>query len=697
MAPVIVAKDLYKCYAGFAPVLRGVSIEVEAGELVAIMGPSGCGKSTMLHILGMLHAPDAGTLEILGTDVLRLNREQTAAFRRGTMGFVMQSSNLFEHSTVFENVEFPLIYENVPPQERWERVIRALELVRLSARVHYRSNRLSGGEQQRVAIARAMVNNPRILLADEPTGALDARTSRLIMDNFRALCHSGGVSMVMVTHDPKMAEFCDSIYTLEDGILHCRKRELAALSGVAARSLLALPEPVVRGALVAERFPEPSGQCLMMIAHRLHAAGLLSRIYAIRGSGVLGNPSGYALPLAVRRIGCWHALSALGALARRARASQSLWSLWRLMPHSRWGRGLLARIWAFACGTLLARWGLQERIEFLYASGAGTQATAALVAARLLRLPFAFSVRAQDLALNGADWAVKAREAVFVRCDTEAVVRALRERLPDLAPDKIVLLRDPLTLTPPEEEADAIPVPAGKPGEPVKPLELLAVGTIAPRKGYDLLLRACARLRQAGVEFRLTVVGQGPERPRLRWLAWRLGLRRLVRFAGQVAHENMAETFRSADIFVAPGRRTRKGDMDGLPSALAEAMAFGLAVVVSDLPGLVEAVENGVSGLVVPQNDVAALAGALERLAGDPQERRRLGAAARQRIHALLDEQANEEKLKELFIAAARSAARGRTGDAGAPADPGPASATPRAEAGGRDAGKGSPETNAGA
>ncbi len=681
MAPVIVAKDLYKCYAGFAPVLRGVSIEVEAGELVAIMGPSGCGKSTMLHILGMLHAPDAGTLEILGTDVLRFNREQTAAFRRGNMGFVMQSSNLFEHSTVFENVEFPLIYENVPPQERWERVIRALELVRLSARVHYRSNRLSGGEQQRVAIARAMVNNPRILLADEPTGALDARTSRLIMDNFRALCHSGGVSMVMVTHDPKMAEFCDSIYTLEDGILHCRKRELAALSGVAARSLLALPDPVVRGALVAERFPEPSGQCLMMIAHHLHAAGLLSRIYAIRGSGVLGNPSGYALPLAVRRIGCWHALSALGALARRARASQSLWSLWRLMPHSRWGRGLLARIWAFACGTLLARWGLQERIEFLYASGAGSQATAALVAARLLRLPFAFSVRAQDLALNGADWAVKAAEAVFVRCDTEAVVRALRQRLPDLAPDKIVLLRDPLTLTPPDEEADAMPVPAGKTDEPAKPLELLAVGTIAPRKGYDVLLRACGRLRQAGVEFRLTVVGQGPERLRLRWLAWRLGLRRYVRFAGQIAHENMAETYRHADIFVAPGRRTRKGDMDGLPSALAEAMAFGLAVVTSDLPGLVEAVENGMSGLVVPQNDVAALAGALERLAGDPEERRRLGAAARQRIHALLDEQASEEKLKELFIAAARSATRAQDRSGDAPQDAAPASEAPGAQA----------------
>lgn len=695
MAPVIIAKDLYKCYAGFAPVLRGASLEVEAGEMVAIMGPSGCGKSTMLHILGLLHAPDAGSLEILGTDVLKLTREQTAAFRRGNLGFVMQSSNLFEHSTVFENVEFPLIYEKVPPQERWERVIRALELVRLSARVHYRSNRLSGGEQQRVAIARAMVNNPRILLADEPTGALDAKTSRLIMDNFRALCHSGGVSMVMVTHDPKMAEFCDSVYTLEDGILHCRKHELADLKEGGTRSLLAAPDPVVRGALVAERFPEPSGQCLMEIAHHLHAAGLLSRIYAIRGSGLLGNPAGYALPLAVRRIGFWHAPAALGALVRRARASQSLWSLWRLMPHSRWGRGFFAQVWAFACGTLLARWGLAEHIEFLYASGAGAQATASLVAARLLRLPFAFSVRAQDLSLNGADWAVKAKEAVFVRCDTEAVVKALRERLPDLPADKIVLLRDPLTLTPPEEEVEPIPTPGGGAAEAVKPLELLAVGTLAPRKGYDLLIRACARLARAGVDFHLTIVGQGPERLSLRWLSWRLGLRRRVRFAGEVAHEKMAETYRHADIFVSPGVKTRKGDVDGLPSALTEAMAFGLAVVVSDLPGQLEAVENGVTGLVVPQDDVPALAQALERLAKDPEERKRLGAAARQRIHALLDEQASEETLKRLFIEAARSAARVRAREApGAAA--GEDGAPQAGEApGGKPSGREAPKTKA--
>ena len=655
MAPVIIAKDLYKCYAGFAPVLRGVNMEVQAGELAAIMGPSGCGKSTMLHILGMLHAPDTGSLGILGTDVLAFNREQTAAFRRGNMGFVMQSSNLFEHSTVFENVEFPLIYEGIPPQERWERVIRALELVRLSARVHYRSNRLSGGEQQRVAIARAMVNNPRILLADEPTGALDARTSRLIMENFRTLCHTGGVSMVMVTHDPKMAEYCDSIYTLEDGILHCRRRKLPPLPEHEAQTLLQPPPPVVRGALVAERFPEASGQNLMEEAHHLHAAGLLSRIYATRGSGLLGNPEGYALPLAVRRIGSWHFFSVCAVLFRQLRgSSHSLWGLWRDLPvRSRWGRGLPGHLWAFCCGALLARWSREEKIEFLYATGAHSEATASWVAARLLGLPFAFSVRAQDLACPGNDWAVKAAQAVFVRCDARGTLQALHELLPELPEDRLVLLRNPLTLTPPEDDADR-PLPPGV-QQGAQPLQILAVGTIGTRKGYDLLLRACAQLRAGGLDLRLKIVGQGPERLRLRWLAWRLGLRRVVDFAGQIPHENMADFYKKADIFVSPGRKIGQGDADGLPSALAEAMAFGLAVVVSDLPGLTEAVEDGKNGVVVPQNDAAALAQALESLAAQPEERRRMGNAARTRIHALLDAQENESRLGALFGRAIRT------------------------------------------
>ena len=652
MAPVIIAKGLHKAYAGFSPVLRGVDIEVQAGELVAIMGPSGCGKSTMLHILGLLHMPDSGTLEILGTDIFALDREQTAAFRRGNMGFVMQSSNLFEHSTVFENVEFPLIYEGVPPQERWERVIRALDLVRLSARVHYRSNRLSGGEQQRAAIARAMVNNPRILLADEPTGALDARTSGLIMENFRTLCHTGGVSLVMVTHDPKMAEYCDSIYTLEEGILVNQRRNVPSLPEQSAKSLLDPPAPILRGAMVAEAFPEPSGQRQMEDARLLHLAGLLSRIYALRGSGMLGNPEGYALPLAVRRMGMWHCFSLCRELLRHLRGSpHTLWDLWRLLPlRRRLGLDVFRHLWAFACGALLARWALEENIRFFYATGADSEATVGWVASRLLGVPFAFAVRACDMGRFGRDWPFKIAQAAFVRCDTKTTLEALRGMLPETLGEKLVLLRDPPTLIPPEE-----PLPAPDTKESGQPLQILAVGTVSAGKGFDVLLHALAKLREKRVPFALKIVGHGPALMGLRWLAWRLGLRRFVSFTGQLPHENMLERYVNADVFVAPVRRTGKDGSDGIPSALIEAMTFALPVIVSDLPSLREIVEHEKSGLVVPQENAAALAEALASLASDPRMRLRLGRGAQSAVNGLKEEQADEERLKDLFMQAVKN------------------------------------------
>ncbi len=654
MPPVIIAKGLYKCYAGFSPVLRGVNIEVEPGELVAIMGPSGCGKSTMLHVLGMLHAPDAGTLEILGQNVLAFDREQTAAFRRGNMGFVMQASNLFEHSTVFENVEFPLIYEKVPPSERWARVIRALDLVRLSARVHYRSNRLSGGEQQRVAIARAMVNNPRILLADEPTGALDAKTSRVIMNNFRTLCHSGGVAMIMVTHDPAMADFCDSVYTLDDGILNCRRRDFLPVDVNLGGNLLAGVAPVVRGALLAETFPEPSGRSLMESAHTMHAAGLLSRIYALRGGGLLGSEDqGYALPLPVRRVGRWRLPSVMAVVQHYRRRNAPPWEELRRTPGQRF-----RHLWAMDCGALLARWGEEDDIEFFYASGAHGPATAAWIASRLLRIPFAVGVRTADMVRPGRDWAVKLADATFLACDTEATRHALHELLPAIPRNRLVLLRDPLTLSPPDEDISLPPTSAPQ------PLRLLTVGTLCPRKGVDVLLRACTRLVQQNVDFELRVVGYGPLRRRLKWLAFRLGLRRRVVFTGHIPHENMSDLFQRADVVVLPLRVAADGDRDGMPSALTEAMAFSCAVVASQLPGIDEAVETGQSGLLVPPDDVDALAQALLELAARPEERKRLGRNAWKRIRALLNESATEERLLELFTHAVRDSRPPATAEA---------------------------------
>lgn len=636
MAPVIIAKDLYKCYAGFAPVLRGANIEIMPGEMAAIMGPSGCGKSTMLHILGMLHAPDSGSLEILGQNVLTFNREQTAAFRRGNMGFVMQSSNLFEHSTVFENVEFPLIYENVPQEERWERVIRALELVRLSARVHYRSNRLSGGEQQRVAIARAMVNNPRILLADEPTGALDARTSSLIMENFRRLCHTGGVSMVMVTHDPKMAEYCDSIYTLEEGVLHSKKHIMPQVAPNATENFLNPPKPVVRGAFVASRFPDPKRPDLLAQAGRLNSQHLLSRICSLSSGSFLGNPEGYALPLAVRRIGFWQSFWAISRFFHHARKSQSLWPLWSDLPvHSGPGGGFFSRMRSFACGSLISRFALEDQIEFVYAAGPGNEATSAWVAARLLRLPFAFAATGNEMADFGRDWLIKARDASFVICRSHAGKERLKELLPDIADDKILLLRDPLPVLPGEDEG-------AMPAAPDQPLELLAVDD-GNGINYRLLFATAKMLRSRKVAFHLKIAAKKKFASRLRCRL--TGLSKQTRFLGHVPPDRLAELYKTTDIFLACLPRPKNNAVVEMPVSLACAMAFGCAVIAPAWPALAEIINTGKNGLLYHPAESKTPGTMLCKLASNSSLRVSLGEAAKTSMLALAKEAENSQAL----------------------------------------------------
>jgi ABC-type lipoprotein export system ATPase subunit len=453
--PVILASDVCKLYPGFDPVLRGINMEAEAGEMVAVMGPSGCGKSTMLHILGLLHPPDSGRLEILGTDVSTLNREQTAAFRRVNVGFVMQSSNLFDHSTVFENVEFPLIYEGIPPQERWERVIRALDLVRLSARVHYRSNRLSGGEQQRVAIARAMVNNPRILLADEPTGALDARTSSHIMENFRTLCHAGGVCLIIVTHDPRMAEYCDTVYTLEDGLLRCRKRDFTPVSSSASPQL-SHPERESRGVFVTERFTGEPGSTSAKTARLFHAGGLLARIYALRGSGFSGLSEDYALPLAVRLAGLSRFMAVFSALRRKNETGYS--AVRKSLSTAFQGKSLFTRLLALGCGALLARWALEDRAEFFIGAPGYFPAAVVRVAAALAGVPFALFVRGIDAADSRV--LAFAGEARCLCCEDKSRDVWLKRLadMPNIPEDRLLVLPDAPAATPyplPEEQEEA--------------------------------------------------------------------------------------------------------------------------------------------------------------------------------------------------------------------------------------------------
>jgi putative ABC transport system ATP-binding protein len=221
--PLIRVTRLSKHYSnghGVISVLRGVNLEVRPGEMVAVMGPSGSGKSTLLFILGLLLPASSGNYKFLGQDVLDLSRAAQAEFRRRWVGFVFQNCDLFENSTVYENLEFPLVYAQVDRQERPGRITAALERVDLVHRLHHPANYLSGGERQRVAIARALVNQPLVILADEPTGHLDRTHGHLVMDHFEQIVAAGDTALIIVTHDPQVAERCSRVFSLDDGILN---------------------------------------------------------------------------------------------------------------------------------------------------------------------------------------------------------------------------------------------------------------------------------------------------------------------------------------------------------------------------------------------------------------------------------------------------------------------------------------------
>jgi len=220
--PIVRVEALTKTYttaAGSFDVLRGVNLELRAGEMVAIMGPSGCGKSSLMHILGLLAPASTGRYTIMERDMFGLSEDQQAAFRREYLGFILQSCNLFEHSSVSENLEYPLIYSRVPAAKRRGIIEEALGRVGLTHRIDYPANRLSGGEQQRVAIARALVNHPKVLLGDEPTGQLDKSTSEMVMAYFKHIVQEHDTTMLIVTHDPQVARKCTRAYTMQDGLL----------------------------------------------------------------------------------------------------------------------------------------------------------------------------------------------------------------------------------------------------------------------------------------------------------------------------------------------------------------------------------------------------------------------------------------------------------------------------------------------
>jgi putative ABC transport system ATP-binding protein len=218
---LIDTRDLWKTYVmGDEEIhaLRGVSVEIARGEYVAIMGPSGSGKSTLMNLIGCLDTPSKGSYLLNGKQVSQMNDNELARIRNEEIGFVFQTFNLLPRATALHNVELPLVYAGVAARDRQERAKAALDKVELAHRMTHRPNELSGGQRQRVAIARALVNNPSILLADEPTGNLDSKTGAEIMALFARL-HTAGNTIVLVTHEPDVAAFAHRTIHLRDGIV----------------------------------------------------------------------------------------------------------------------------------------------------------------------------------------------------------------------------------------------------------------------------------------------------------------------------------------------------------------------------------------------------------------------------------------------------------------------------------------------
>ena len=220
--PVVAVRDVTKIYQmGDVEVaaLRGIDVDIWPGEMTAIMGPSGSGKSTLMNIVGCLDVPTAGTYWLDGVDVSRLRDDELAEIRCRKIGFVFQSFNLLARTTALANVELPLIYNGVGGKQRRRRAEESLKLVGLGERMHHRPNELSGGQQQRVAIARALVNDPAMILADEPTGNLDTRTSIEIMELFQRLNVERGITIVFVTHNIETADYCHRVIHVRDGVV----------------------------------------------------------------------------------------------------------------------------------------------------------------------------------------------------------------------------------------------------------------------------------------------------------------------------------------------------------------------------------------------------------------------------------------------------------------------------------------------
>jgi len=256
MSDIIEVEDLFRIYKTKKTevvALRGLDVRIKKGELIAIMGPSGCGKTTLLNIIGGLDRPSAGRISIDGKSMMDMNDAQLIQHRRDTVGFVFQFFNLVPVLTAYENVELPLRLTSADTPK--DRVQKTLELVGMENRAHHRSDEMSGGEQQRIAIATALVNDPPIILADEPTGELDSKTGQDILELFKRLNKEVGKTIIIVTHDRRVSSIADRMLYIEDGkIVSSTSREMTVEPGAHAHATI--DEEAIRHRLKSEIMEE---------------------------------------------------------------------------------------------------------------------------------------------------------------------------------------------------------------------------------------------------------------------------------------------------------------------------------------------------------------------------------------------------------------------------------------------------------
>ncbi|MBI5683463.1 MAG: glycosyltransferase [Verrucomicrobia bacterium] len=397
-----------------------------------------------------------------------------------------------------------------------------------------------------------------------------------------------------------------------------------------------------RTAYVLLWFPKPSETFVFREVINLRKAGLLLKVFTLYGeltralSGEMRAASADVERLGVRHLGC--VLAGVLHWWRRdpkrtvALIREVLWRRWHGLEKT--GESL----WAFLCAFHLARRFEEERIEHIHAPWAGGPATAAWVASRLTGIPFSFTCRAWDIYPPDSALSDKLRDAAFVRSETQANIKHLAASCgADTA--KIHVTYNGVPLTTHAEAAVTM-----KP-----PYQLFAMGRFVGKKGYEFLLRACKLLADDGVDFHLTLAGDGPRAFQLKRLAHKLGLGGRVSFPGFVAYDDVSDLFRAADIFIMPSVVHASGDRDGIPTVIMEALTHRVPVIATSVSGIPELIEDGVTGLLIPEKDPAAIARAVKRLASDRSSALALAERGRAKVRDLFNPERNHKKVLELY------------------------------------------------